>query len=103
MIFRIPKALFSHPPLAPWYILYLQSPHWLKLRRKIIRFRGKRCSNCGITRKPLTLHHLTYERVFREEIYDVELLCSICHKEQHTRRIIPFMERIYDPNWRPNG
>ena len=38
------------------------------------------------TGEPLELHHKTYERLGRERIDDLELLCSSCHKEADRER-----------------
>jgi 5-methylcytosine-specific restriction endonuclease McrA len=50
------------------------------MRRDIQKMRGARCERCGSTRD-LELHHKTYDRLGRELLSDLELLCSGCHAE----------------------
>lgn len=39
-----------------------------------------------VNQKParfLHIHHLTYERLFREEPKDLMIICAICHMKEH--------------------
>jgi hypothetical protein len=64
------------------YVVYLRSPLW-RLRRRvwIVRARG-RCQDCG-SRRRLTIHHRTYERLGHEHRADVKVLCWDCHRRHH--------------------
>lgn len=66
----------------PEYVEYLQSDAWYTFRRRVIRFRGNRCQNCGADGMTtiLHVHHLNYERLGKERIKDVRLLCVTCHR-----------------------
>jgi len=64
------------------YIVYLRSPLW-RLRRRIWILRaGGRCQRCG-SRRQLTIHHRTYERLGHERRADVRVLCWDCHRRHH--------------------
>lgn len=57
-----------------WYDEYLQSTHWLCLRRQVL-FRAKgKCEACGALDngdRRLQVHHRTYERVGHERMTDL--------------------------------
>lgn len=66
------------------YTKYLQSKHWIRFRTKAILHYGKECIMCGIKEVPyFHVHHLTYERIGKEEFEDVAVLCKSCHSEVH--------------------
>ena len=66
------------------YTKYLNTRRW-EWRRKLVLLRdGGICRRCG--HKPAyNVHHLTYERVGREKLGDLLLLCDECHKGDHGR------------------
>jgi 5-methylcytosine-specific restriction endonuclease McrA len=64
------------------YKQYLQSPQWQAKRRKILHRAGYRCELCRKA-KPLQVHHLTYERKFRERLGDLQAVCDRCHRRIH--------------------
>jgi 5-methylcytosine-specific restriction endonuclease McrA len=67
------------------YRLYLQTPHWQRLRRLALQRAGYKCAWCGRDCL-LHVHHTTYCRVpFREEMSDLVVLCPNCHKRAHGR------------------
>jgi len=61
---------------------YMESGIW-KMRRELYidHFDGI-CQHpdCGRHRKPLQLHHLTYQRLGVEALDDVVLVCKTCHR-----------------------
>jgi hypothetical protein len=63
------------------YVLYLRSAEW-KAKRAAVLKRDKKCRSCGSTRK-LQVHHLTYERIYRERLTDLTTLCEGCHRRVH--------------------
>ena len=64
------------------YVIYLRSPLW-RLRRRIWIVRaGGRCQRCR-SRRRLTIHHRTYQRLGHERRADVTVLCWDCHRRQH--------------------
>lgn len=65
------------------YDEYINHSIW-KLRRDLYieHYEGK-CQECYLKKKVLHLHHKHYETVLQEEVNDLVLLCSGCHKKQH--------------------
>lgn len=65
---------------------YLKSPEWAK-KRKAAFDRDNQCKLCGDrgakTGNPLVVHHMTYERIFNEEMSDLITLCNKCHGYVH--------------------
>ena len=41
------------------------------------------CENDGCTNEATDVHHLTYERIGKEWLDDLQALCRKCHKQQH--------------------
>lgn len=60
------------------YQRYLASREWA-VRREVVRARsGGRCERC--IRRPMNaVHHLTYERIGRESLEDLQAICNVCH------------------------
>jgi 5-methylcytosine-specific restriction endonuclease McrA len=68
------------------YFDYLQSDAWREVKRRYLRSaRPKDCRICGASRfdARLDLHHRTYERLGRERLSDLVLLCRRCHDAVH--------------------
>lgn len=61
------------------YAAYLQSEAWEKKRMQRLILSRKACEACGATER-LHVHHLTYERIFREEMGDLMTLCDVHHE-----------------------
>jgi hypothetical protein len=61
------------------YNAYLTSPPWkAKSRAVILRARGV-CEGCGVN--PATeAHHLNYDHVFAEPLFDLVAVCHPCHE-----------------------
>ena len=72
------------------YHKYLCSSHWLKFRQEALEHYGKKCADCGTEHAKFDVHHLSYNRLGREELADVVVLCHKCHKLRHE------IERCYD-------
>lgn len=53
-----------------------------------IRSSRRKCEACG-SGSDLHVHHMTYERLFRERLSDLKLLCKGCHY---------FVHNFYDAN-----
>lgn len=81
------------------YIRALRSEQWKSLKERVIRERGERCEQCGVSAVPdkslaklldmpcyLHLHHCRYDRVGHELSTDVILLCPQCHSKEHAAR-----------------
>jgi len=64
------------------YIAYLNTPQWQLLRRLKIEEAKGRCEVC-MGKENLQVHHRTYERLFRESLSDLTVLCDACHELYH--------------------
>lgn len=69
------------------YSQYLGSRHWQDVKRRwkdSKLYQGWVChsANCRCKRG-LSFHHRTYERLGREELSDIILVCENCHKKIH--------------------
>lgn len=79
--------------MSAWYDAYLATPHWAYIRDAKLGYSNYTCLVCGYRRfwykwgmpKRLEVHHLTYERLGRERLADLEVLCEDCHKDRHGR------------------
>src|SRR3990167_10700919 len=64
------------------YQKYIHSKPWKRKRKEAFQHHGAYCRLCGRTDR-LTVHHKTYERIGREEMRDLEILCKGCHDARH--------------------
>lgn len=63
---------------------YLDSPQW-KARRRMVLTRAKGvCEGC-LERPASQVHHLTYERVGSEMLFDLVAVCDACHASIHAK------------------
>ena len=71
-----------------WFRAYLESPAWAARRRAVLsRARGC-CEACG-WRPATQVHHLTYDHVGNEPLWELRAICKTCHDpitEQDRRR-----------------
>ena len=65
-----------------YYNTYLRSSHWRKTRVGVLVRAGYRCEECGNNRS-LQIHHLSYSNLGNESPYELQCLCSKCHKKTH--------------------
>ena len=79
----------------PTYWDYLQSPHWKKVRVRLLQ----KESMCRLCREAVanTLHHTRYDHLGCERDDDILLLCSHCHDLIHEEldRLYPGMNAAY--------
>jgi hypothetical protein len=67
------------------YQTYLKSREWLARREQVIQRCNNTCERCGSF--PVSeVHHLTYARIFHEELADLQGLCVYCHDYVHGKR-----------------
>lgn len=64
------------------YREYLESSHWDNIRLARLKKDGYQCQICG-SGKNLCVHHLTYDRIGREQMDDLITLCQECHEKVH--------------------
>lgn len=77
------------------YAEYLKSEEWA-LRRDLVMARAKnRCEGCGL-RAASEVHHLTYEHVTQEFLFELVALCGDCHERAHAPA-----EQARPATWKP--
>lgn len=64
------------------YQLYLQSREWAELRNKVRERANGICERCS-WQEIHAVHHLTYKRIYNEELSDLRGLCKGCHEFIH--------------------
>lgn len=83
----IEKARTMHAQLSllgfPTYSEYLKSEHWRQRRKKFSAGHPIRCFVCGTRKRPIELHHLSYDRLGDELDSDLVWLCQRHHSEAH--------------------
>jgi 5-methylcytosine-specific restriction endonuclease McrA len=80
---NLPKP--ARPKQRPKFVVYaeyIRSPEWKKVRARKLRQVGWKCERCGRT-SYLQVHHLTYDRLGRERLSDLEICCAGCHSREH--------------------
>jgi 5-methylcytosine-specific restriction endonuclease McrA len=68
-----------------WYDGYLESDEWRQRRQRVLRRAGGVCEGCG-ERTANQVHHLTYDRVGGEMLFDLVAVCDSCHRRIHMNR-----------------
>ena len=68
------------------YEEYLDSADWKKRRSAALARDGGLCQAC-YEADASEVHHLTYERIFEEPLFDLVSVCEDCHKKLHRRNI----------------
>lgn len=71
-------------PARGQYHRYLNSWHWRIMRQIKLWLSGHKCQLCA-SRHRLEVHHNTYERVGRESLNDLVVLCRQCHQKYHNK------------------
>lgn len=94
---RKPKNKLKEPAYSA-YQSYIKSKAFKELREKVLERDGYRCQVCGRTieeiadsgkKISLQCHHKSYVNVGKnneEEMNDLIILCSVCHKACHSAR-----------------
>jgi 5-methylcytosine-specific restriction endonuclease McrA len=65
-----------------WYNTYLESPVWARRRAAVLRLSGGLCEACGEPNATIA-HHLKYDHVGAEPLYDLVAVCTSCHTQIH--------------------
>jgi len=65
------------------YKRYLNGNKWDAKRKAVLARDGYMCQRCGASNTMLHVHHLTYNRIFRERLGDLQTLCAGCHRANH--------------------
>jgi len=67
-----------------WYQGYLGSEVWAGKRAAVMQRTRNTCECCG-TERAVNVHHLTYDSVGCEPLWDLQAVCRGCHKWVHGR------------------
>lgn len=67
-----------------WYAQYLETSEWKHRRQLVLKRASGICEGCGEAMAAV-VHHLTYDRVGHEMLYDLVALCRNCHDRVHGR------------------
>ena len=74
----------SNGKWQPAFAAHLTTVEWMERRRLVlIRARGL-CEGCR-HRKATTVHHLTYEHVGAEFLFELVAVCRSCHNRLHPK------------------
>jgi len=65
-----------------WYDGYLESPVWRRRRAAVIKRARGVCESCG-SERAIIAHHLNYDHVGAEPLFDLVAVCSSCHEQLH--------------------
>ncbi len=71
---------------SPEYKKHLCSANWKKFRKLAIEKANHRCEKCKISSGSLEVHHLNYDRLGREFLTDVQVVCPSCHPQADVER-----------------
>lgn len=72
---------------ARWarYNAYLRSPQWREISQRVLNRAQRVCDGCG--KEPATqAHHLTYENVGAEFLWELRAVCNACHDRYHAAK-----------------
>jgi len=64
------------------YAEYLETPEWQEKRRLVIERARGICEGCRV-RHASQVHHLTYENIGDEFLWQLVAVCRICHERYH--------------------
>jgi hypothetical protein len=67
------------------YDVYLKSPEWARRRATVLRRAGGICEGC-LGRKATQVHHLTYDHIYNEFMFELVAVCDECHKRLHSEK-----------------
>lgn len=77
------------------YADYLKSEQWAIRRARVMERAGHRCEGCR-ERNAIDVHHLTYDHVTQEFLFELVALCRQCHERYHDQT-----DRPSAPTWTP--
>ena len=64
------------------YTVYLRSPEWAERRSLVLKRARGVCEACG-KNQPAEVHHLTYDHVGQEFLFELVAVCHECHARLH--------------------
>jgi 5-methylcytosine-specific restriction endonuclease McrA len=75
----------QHDKVSNWWLMYkeyLKTDKWQNKRAKVLERDKYLCQAC-LVNKATQVHHLTYEEVTDEPMFDLISICSPCHEKLH--------------------
>jgi len=67
------------------YDAYRYSPKWMEKRRKVFERANGICEGCR-EQTATEVHHLTYEHIYNEFLFELVALCRSCHNQVHASK-----------------
>ena len=67
------------------YQSYLQSDKWLLKRKKVLERDKHLCQAC-LTNKANQVHHLTYQNIYDEPLFELISVCPRCHDKIESKK-----------------
>lgn len=64
------------------YKAYRLTQAWKEKRDAVLRRAGGMCEGCG-KKRATEVHHLTYEHIFKEFLWELQAVCRECHERWH--------------------
>lgn len=61
------------------YRAYLMSPEWKRKRLMVLKRDNNTCQSC-LSRRAIDVHHLTYDHIYNEPLFDLVSVCRDCHE-----------------------
>jgi hypothetical protein len=68
------------------YSMYLKTPQWKEKRRLVLERDKGICQGC-LRNRATQAHHLTYDHVFNEFLFELIAVCDACHRRIHPRNV----------------
>jgi hypothetical protein len=69
------------------YSEYLKSEEWKSQRRLVMNRDGDLCQAC-LEKPAEEIHHLTYDHIFDEFLFELIAVCRPCHERLHKKKIV---------------
>lgn len=64
------------------YLAYLRTDQWQERRRLVLTRADGICEGCGVN-AATQAHHLTYEHLGNEFLWELKAVCESCHERVH--------------------
>ncbi|WP_124558728.1 HNH endonuclease [Pedobacter sp. KBW01] len=64
------------------YNEYLKTPEWKVKRDKVLKRDNYICQGC-LENKATQVHHITYQNIYNEPLFDLVSVCDACHHNIH--------------------
>jgi len=68
-----------------WYDEYLRSPEWATRRNMVLHRASGVCEGC-MESSATQVHHLSYDNVGDELLYQLVAVCDACHEKAHSKK-----------------